>query len=153
VQTQPDRWLPPAYSNFNDLLTAALAKAIQDAPADLKSWKYGEQFPVVINHPIFGAIPGLAGMSAPGRHPQSGGGFTVKQVGRGFGPSERMTVDFSNLDASTFNLVQGESGQLFSPYYMDHWPAWYGGTTFTLAFSDGGVNQSKAHELTLEPGK
>lgn len=153
VQTQPDRWLPPAYSNFNDLLNAAVAKAIQDAPADLKSWKYGEQFPVVINHPIFGAIPGLAGMSAPGRHPQSGGGYTVKQVGRGFGPSERMTVDFSNLDASTFNLVQGESGQLFSPYYMDHWPAWYGGTTFTLAFSDGGVNQSKAHELTLEPGK
>ncbi len=94
---------------------------------DLKSWKYGEQFPLVINHPIFGAIPGLAGMSAPGRHPQAGSGFTVKQVGRGFGPSERMTVDFSNLDGSTFNVVQGESGQLFSPYYMDHWPAWYGG--------------------------
>ena len=64
-----------------------------------------------------------------------------------------MTVAFSNLDASTFNVVQGESGQLFSPYYMDHWPAWYGGTTFSLAFSDAGVNQSKAHELTLEPGK
>jgi penicillin G amidase len=153
VQNQPDRWLSPAYSNFNDLLNAAVAKAIQDAPADLKSWKYGEQFPLVINHPIFGAIPGLAGMSEPGRHPQSGSGYTVKQVGRGFGPSERMTVDFSNLDASTFNEVQGESGQLFSPYYMDHWPAWYGGTTFTLTFSDAGVNQSKAHALTLEPTK
>jgi penicillin amidase len=153
VQNQPDRWLSPAYSNFNDLLNAAVAKAIQDAPADLKSWKYGEQFPVVINHPIFGSVPGLASLGAPGRHPQSGSGFTVKQVGRGFGPSERMTVDFSNLDASTFNIVQGESGQLFSPYYMDHWPAWYGGTTFTLAFSDAGVDQSKAHELTLEPAK
>lgn len=153
VQNQPDRWLSPAYSNFNDLLSAAVAKAIQDAPADLKSWKYGEQFPLVINHPVLGVIPGLAGMSAPGRNPQSGSGFTVKQVGRGFGPSERMTVDFSNLDASTFNVVQGESGQIFSPYYMDHWPAWYGGTTFTLAFSDPGVSQSKAHEITLEPAK
>ena len=153
VQSQPDRWLPPGYSNFNDLLNAAVAKAIEDAPSDLKSWKYGEQFPVVINHPVFGAIPFMAGMSGPGRHPQSGGGYTVKQVGRGFGPSERMTVDFSNMDASTFNIVQGESGQLFSPYYMDQWPAWYGGTTFTLAYSDDAVQQSKAHELTLQPGK
>ena len=39
----------------------------------------------------------------------------VKQVGRGFGPSERMTVDFSSLDQSTFNIVGGESGQPFSP--------------------------------------
>ena len=153
VQEQPDRWLPPGYSSFNDLLTAAVEKAIVDAPADLKSWKYGEQFPVVINHPLFGAVPGLAGVAAPGRHPQSGGGYTVKQVGRGFGPSERMTVDFSNLDASTFNIVQGESGQLFSPYYLDQWPAWYGGSTFTLAYSDAAVRQTKAHELTLEPEK
>ena len=153
VQNQPDRWLSPAYNNFNDLLNAAVAEAIKDAPADLKSWKYGEQYPVVITHPIFSAIPGMAGMSAPGRHPQSGGGYTVKQVGRGFGPSERMTVDFSNLDASTFNVVQGESGQLFSPYYLDQWPAWYGGTTFTMAFSENAITQSRAHELVLEPAR
>ncbi|MGE5322212.1 MAG: penicillin acylase family protein, partial [Actinomycetota bacterium] len=153
VQNQPDRWLPPGYSNFNDLLNAAVQKAIEHAPSDLKSWKYGDEYPVVINHPIFGAIPILGPMAGPGRHPQSGGGFTVKQVGRTFGPSERMTVDFSNLDGSTFNLVQGESGQIFSPYYMDHWPAWYYGNTFTLAYSDSAVNQTRAHELTLEPGK
>jgi len=152
VQNQPDRWLAPNFTNFNDLLNAAVEKAVEDAPADLKSWKYGDQYPVVINHPLFGAIPGMAGLSGPGRHPQSGDGFTVKQVGRGFGPSERMTVDFSNLDASTFNVVQGESGQLFSPYYLDEWPAWYGGTTFALAYSSGAVHQNKAHELVLEPG-
>jgi penicillin amidase len=151
VQNQPDRWLPPGYSNFNDLLNAAVEKAVKEAPADLKSWKYGEEFPVIINHPLFSAIPGLRGLSAPGRHPQSGGGYTVKQVGRGFGPSERMTVDFSNLDASTFNLVIGESGQIFSPHYMDHWSAWYNNTTFNLAYSDGGVQSTKAHELTLKP--
>jgi penicillin amidase len=62
-----------------------------------------------------------------------------------------MTVDFSNLDASTFNIVIGESGQVFSPYYMDHWPAWYGNTTFTLAYSDTAVAGGKVHELRLEP--
>jgi penicillin G amidase len=156
VDKQPDRWLPPGYANFNDLLAAAVEKAVQDAPHDLKSWKYGEAYPVVINHPIFSGIPILHGhmsIAGPGSHPQSGGGYTVKQVGRGFGPSERMTVDFSNLDGSTFNIVLGESGQPFSPYYMDQWDAWYTNKTFTLAYSDGAVTNAKAHELRLEPQK
>ena len=156
VENQPARWLPPGYSNFNDLLTAAVEKALKDAPSDLKSWKYGEVYPVAIIHPVFSGLPILHGqmsVAGPGVHPQSGGGYTVKQVGRGFGPSERMTVDFSNLDSSTFNLVLGESGQPFSPHYMDHWDAWYNNTTFTLAFSDAAVQSAKAHELRLEPGK
>ncbi|HEU4415932.1 MAG TPA: penicillin acylase family protein, partial [Candidatus Angelobacter sp.] len=156
VRDQPARWLPPGYSNFNDLLTAAVDKALKDAPEDLKSWKYGEAYPVTISHPVFSGIPilhGHASIAGPGTHPQSGGGYTVKQVGRGFGPSERMTVDFSNLDASTFNIVQGESGQPFSAHYMDQWEAWYNNRTFTLAFSDSAVQSAKQHELTLEPGK
>jgi penicillin amidase len=153
LQEQPARWLPRGYSNFNDLLADAVDKAVKDAPADLKTWKYGEEYPVVINHPLFSALPFLRSASGPGRHPQSGSTFTVKQVGRGFGPSERMTVDFSNLDASTFNIVEGESGQLFSPHYMDHWDAWYNNKTFTLAFSEGAVKSAQVHELKLEPGK
>jgi penicillin amidase len=153
VQNQPARWLPAGYTSFNDVLTDAVNKALKDAPADLQLWKYGEVYPVVIDHPIFSAIPGLRSISGPGRHPQSGGGYTVKQVGRSFGPSERMTVDFSNLDASTFNIVIGESGQIFSPHYMDHWDAWYNNKTFSLAFSDTAVQSTKAHELTLEPAK
>jgi penicillin amidase len=154
VDKQPARWLPPGYANFNDLLTAAVEKAIKDAPANLSSWHYGDVYPVVIAHPIFGGLPILHGhmsIAGPGTHPQSGGGYTVKQVGRSFGPSERMTVDFSNLDASTFNIVLGESGQPFSPHYMDHWDAWYTNKTFTLAFSDSAITGAKQHELRLEP--
>ena len=154
VQNQPARWLPPGYASFDDLLTAAVEKAVKDAPADLQSWKYGEAYPVVISHPVFSGVPILHGhpsIAGPGTHAQSGGGYTVKQVGRGFGPSERMTVDFSNLDASTFNIVLGESGQPFSPHYMDHWDAWFNNKTFNLAFSDAAVQSTKAHELRLEP--
>jgi penicillin G amidase len=154
VVNQPARWLPPGYANFNDVLTTAVEKALKDAPADLKTWKYGEVYPVSISHPVFNGLPILHGhmsVAGPGTKPQSGGGYTVKQVGRGFGPSERMTVDFSNLDASTFNIVLGESGQPFSPHYMDHWDAWYNNKTFPLAFSDAGVQASKMHELRLEP--
>jgi len=153
VKDQPDRWLPPGTSNFNDLLTAAVETAVKNAPSDLGTWQYGQAFPVEINHPLLGIVPGLRAWAGPGRNPQSGGSYTVKQVGRTFGPSERMTVDFSNLDGSTFNIVTGESGQIYSPYYMDHWPAWYGNTTFTLAYTDAAVQEAKAHELTLAPGK
>src|SRR5579864_5287116 len=154
VANQPARWLPPGYANFNDVLTAAVEKTLKDAPADLKTWKYGEVYPVSISHPVFNGLPILHGhmsVAGPGTQPQSGGGYTVKQVGRGFGPSERMTVDFSNLDASTFNIVLGESGQPFSPHYTDHWDAWYNNKTFPLAFTDAGVQATKAHELRLEP--
>jgi penicillin G amidase len=153
VRAQPERWLPSGYASFDDLLTAAVENAVNDGPQNLKSWQYGKAFPVEINHPLFKAIPVLRSFSGPGRNSQSGGTYTVKQVGRTFGPSERMTVDFANLDASTFNIVIGESGQIFSPYYMDQWPAWYGNTTFTLAYSDPAVQGAKTHELTLQPAK
>ena len=151
VANQPERWLPAGYKDFNELLTDAVADGISSAPADLNSWKYGTAFPIEINHALLGAIPVLNRWSGPGVRPQSGGGMTVKQVGRRFGPSERMTVDFSNLDNSHFNIVIGESGQFLSPYYMDQWDAWYNNKTFSLAFSDGAVQSNKTHELRLEP--
>jgi len=150
VRNQPARWLPAGFASFNDLLAAAVDDALANAPSDLKTWKYGEQYPVEINHPLFGAVPFLRGMTGPGVHPQSGGGYTVKQVGRRFGPSERMTVDFSSLDNSHFNIVAGESGQPFSPYFMDQWNAWYNNKTFTMPFSGQAVKAAQSHVLRLE---
>lgn len=151
VQNQPDHWLPPGYSNFNELLTAAVEKAASNGPDDLPTWKYGKEFPIEITHPVLGVIPILGRWTAPGKLPQSGGTYTVKQVGRRFGPSERMTVDFSDLDHSHFNIVLGESGQFLSPYYLDQWDAWYHNTTFTLPYSDEAVSAARQHELKLQP--
>ncbi len=150
---RPARWLPPSFSSYDDLLTAAVEAAItsRDAPQDLASWSWGKRSPVTIEHPIFGNVPVLRRWSGPGTRPQSGGRYTVKQVGRDFGPSERMTVDLSSLDDSTFNIVTGQSGHILSPHYMDQWPAWYQGRTFKLPFSPEAVQKSKAHELLLKP--
>lgn len=153
MQNQPERWLPAGYANFNELLTAAVDWAASQGPSDLSSWKYGKRFPLEINHPVLGSIPILNHFTGPGQQPQSGGTYTVKQVGRTFGPSERMTVDFSHLDSSHFNIVLGESGQFLSPYYMDQWDAWYNNKTFTMAYSDEAVLAAKSHELKLEPEK
>ena len=92
-----------------------------------------------------------ARFTGPGLHPLSGSNYTVKAVGREFGPSERATWNFANFDESTLNLVTGESGIFLSRYYMDQWPAWYGGTTFPFPFSHAAVEQHRAHEMTLAP--
>ncbi|HLX73931.1 MAG TPA: penicillin acylase family protein, partial [Terriglobales bacterium] len=151
---EPQRWLP-AKKDYNQLLAGAVEAALQrpDVPANLADWQWGELNPVEINHPIFGAIPILRRWAGPGRQPQSGDSYTVKAVGRHFGPSERTTVDLANLDDSTLNIVTGQSGNLFSPYYMDQWPAWFSGSTFRLPFSAQAVAAARAHQLVLQPEK
>jgi penicillin amidase len=151
VRHQAPHWLPPGFTGWTQLLVAAVEEAVKDdsAPPRLAGWRWGTRFPVVIEHPVFRSIPLLGSWAAPGTREQSGGGTTVKQVGRDFGPSQRMTVDFSNLDRSTLNLVTGQSGHLLSPHYMDQWAAWYEGTTFPLPFSNEAVERSRTHRLVL----
>jgi penicillin amidase len=153
VSHRLQRWLPAGHASYDDVLTAAVQKTVEspDAPKELKDWKWGKQYPIEIQHPVLGQMPMLRWFSGTGKHSQSGSGSTVKQVGAGFGPSERMTVDFSNLDHSTLNIVVGQSGHLLSPHYKDQFAAWYGNTTFLLPFSDTAVNAAAEHTLTLQP--
>jgi penicillin amidase len=153
LSTQPRRWLPSGYASYDELLAAALEKAIAEngMPADLNAWRWGKMHSLEIQHPILGRIPILRRWTGPGVQPQAGDRFTVKAAGRDFGPSERTTLDFSNLDQSTLNVVTGQSGVLFSPYYMDQWEAWYTGKTFRLPFSAGAVAANRAHQLVLRP--
>jgi penicillin amidase len=152
---QPARWLPPGYSDYGSLLTAAVENAVKQAgvPADLGQWKWGKNNPVDIEHPVLGQLPLIGRFTGPGLHPLSGSTYTVKAGAREFGPSERLTWNFANFDESTLNLVTGESGIFLSPYYMDQWAAWYGGSTFVFPFSPAAVARHRAHEMTLEPGK
>ncbi len=153
LQQQPKRWLPEAYNSYDALLTAAVEAAVNDSatPSDLNSLNWGKENPLEIQHPILGKIPILRRWSGPGIQPQSGSGFTVKAVSRTHGPSERMTVDLSNFDQSTLNIVTGEAGHFLSPYYMDQWKAWYEGSTFQWAFSRSAVKKTTQHQLVLEP--
>ena len=155
IRKQSKAWLPTNFSSYDDLLSAAIEKAITapGVPGDLSKWKWGEFVALEMKHPLFGRIPIFERWAGPGHSPQSGNGNTVKQVGTDFGPSERLTVDFSNLDATNLNIVTGESGNILSPYFMDHWKAWYGGTTFPLPFSPTAIDSNKSHSLELMPKK
>jgi penicillin amidase len=152
---QPKRWLPEKYSNYDELLTAAVEAAVNapEAPKDLAQWHWGSVNAVDIEHPVLGKIPLLQRWTAPGLQEQSGSGYTVKAVTRNHGPSERFTANLADLDQSTLNTVTGQGGSFLSPYYMDQWKAWYEGYTFALPFTSQAVDASKAHRLVLEPAR
>ncbi len=153
LSKQPTRWLPAGYADYGALLTAAVENALKQpgVPSDLAKWTWGENYPVEIEHPVLSKLPLIGGFTGPGRHPLSGSTYTVKAVGRNFGPSERATWNFANFDESSLNLVTGESGVFLSPHYMDQWRAWYGGSTFLFPFSESALAQHRTHEMTLAP--
>ncbi len=147
------QWLPKDYKNWDALLTAAVRKGMRDgnAPADLDQWTYGSWHVVDIEHPLAALLPFETRIAGTGPQPQSGDGTTVKQVGRALGPSQRFTMDWSNIDASTENIVMGESGNPLSPYFRDQWNDWYNGTTFALPFTPAAVAAQTRHTLRLLP--
>jgi penicillin amidase len=153
VTHTPPQWLAPGYSNWDEMLTAILTQGLsaEHAPADLKTWPYGAMRKIDLEHPLFGMLPWFKRWTGTGAQPLSGDATTVKQMNGMLGPSQRLTVDWSNLDRSTENIVFGQSGNPLSPWYGDQWPFWYGGATFALPFSDQAVADGAKHTLRLTP--
>ena len=153
----PARWLPNKDAKWDDLLAAAVDKALSEsnAPQDLNQWTYGKLHTVDIEHPVFSISPLLENVlgvrTGTGPQPQSGNTTTVKQVNRTFGPSERLTVDFSDFDHTTLNIVLGESGNPLSPWFMDQFPAWYHNAAGTRPYTPAAVQSATTHTLTLTP--
>jgi penicillin amidase len=146
-------WLPPGYKTWDALLTDAVRIAMDKgkAPSDVSRWTYGSWHVVDLEHPLAGLLPIIGRIAGTGTQPQSGDTTTVKQVGRDFGPSQRFTADWGNLDGSTENIVLGESSNPYSTYYRDQWNDWYGGTTFVLPFTQSAVAAQSRHTLRLLP--
>lgn len=153
LQHTPARWLPRAYANWDDFLTAALERGLKldQAPANLASWSYGAIHPVDIAHPVFGShspISTLLGVATgSGLHPNGGDGTTIKQTGLHFGPSERFTADMSNAENTQANITTGESGNPASPWFLDQFLPWLNGTTFRLPLE----HAAAVHSLRLVP--
>jgi len=152
MHSNPD-WLPSAYKDWDSFLTDVVRRAIKDndAPADISKWTYGNWHVVDIEHPLSVFLPFIGRIAGTGKQPLSGDTITVKQVGETFGPSQRFTMDWSNIDGSTENIVLGESGNPYSPYYRDQWDDYYHGRTFALPFTPAAVTANAQHTLHLLP--
>lgn len=146
-------WLPKNYRDWDVLLTDAVSKGMDKggAPHDLKTWIYGSWHVIDLQHPLFRFLPWFKSWTETGSYPLSGDHSTVKASGHDFGASQRFTMDWSDIDGSTENIVMGESGNPLSPYYKDHWTAWLQGTTFALPYTENAVQAATAHTLRLTP--
>jgi len=146
-------WLPPGYKNWDAVLAEAVRRGMHrgGAPSDVTKWAYGDWHVVDIEHPLSAFLPLIGRIAGTGRLPLSGDTTTVKQVSTTLGPSQRFTMDWSNIDGSTENIVLGESGNPYSAYYRDQWNDWYSGTTFTMPFSAAAVAANTKHTLQLLP--
>jgi penicillin amidase len=146
-------WLPPGYKDWDALLTEAVRKGMEKgkAPGDVTLWTYGSWHVVDIEHPLAVYLPLVGRVAGTGPQPLSGDTTTVKQVGRDFGPSQRFTMDWNNIDGSTEDIVLGESGDPLSPYFRDQWADYYGGTTFGFPFTAAAVAAQTRHTLRLLP--
>ena len=151
ITHNPSGWLPSGYASWDDFLAAVVKEGLHSAPLMLKTWHYGDAHPIDVRHPLYGNIPWVRKWTGTGWHPHGGDTTTVDAAGHTFGPSQRFTIDWSNPDAATENLMMGESGDPLSQYYNDQWTYWYSGKTFTLPFSDAAVQAQTAHTLLLLP--
>jgi penicillin G amidase len=150
-------WLPPGYKSWDAVLAEAVRRGMEKnrdhpaAPGDVSRWTYGSWHVVDIEHPLSTFLPVVGRMAGTGAQPLSGDTTTVKQVGRAFGPSQRFTMDWSNIDASTESVVLGESGNPYSAYFRDQWNGYFAGTTFALPFTPAAVGSQTRHTLRLVP--
>jgi penicillin G amidase len=153
VEKAPPEWLPAKYKSWDDLIAAAVHQGMIDhhAPASLRNWTYGSQHVIDVRHPLYGMLPFFRRWTSTGPHQLWGDETTLNHVRGLLGASQRLTVDWSNVDGSTENIVMGESGDPLSPYFLDQFPSWYSGKTFPMPFTEAAVTASTTHTLRLVP--
>jgi penicillin amidase len=152
MHASPD-WLPPGYKDWDSFLTDAVRRGMKTgkAPSDVSTWNYGSWHVIDLEHPLSTFVPFIGRIAGTGPQPLSGDTTTIKQVGRAFGPSQRFTMDWSNIDGSTEDIVLGESGNPYSPYFRDQWDDYYNGRTFAMPFTPAAVSTNTRHILRLLP--
>ncbi len=153
VEKAPSEWLPAKYKSWDDLIAAAVHQGMIDhhAPASLRNWTYGSQHVIDVRHPLYGMLPFFRSWTSTGPHQLWGDETTLNHVRGLLGASQRLTVDWSNVDGSSENIVMGESGDPLSPYFLDQFPSWYSGKTFPMPFTEAAVTASTTHTLRLVP--
>ncbi|MCI0347397.1 MAG: penicillin acylase family protein, partial [Chloroflexi bacterium] len=67
------------------------------------------------------------------------------------GPSYRLVIDMSDLDAARIVITTGQSGNPFDGHYGDLVDDWLAGETVALPFTEGAVQAAATSTFTLRP--
>ena len=136
LNTRPTGWV--GQDNWDKWIMECLDEALNLGRSHLgtpvSKWRWGQVLQWKFDHPVGKQLPLVDSLFDIGPVEMSGSGTTVKQTKAKLGPSERMVVNFGDLDKSVQNLVVGESGFVASGHYKDQWLAYYTGTSFPMQF-------------------
>jgi penicillin amidase len=149
----------------DEVLAAALADAhaevvdrFGDDPAD---WRWGEMHRLTLTHATFGTsgIGPVEALFNRGPLEVSGGSGIVNANGwnaaEGYEvnwvPSMRYLVDASDMDASRWIHLTGQSGRPFHGHYTDQAELWRDGETIPLPFGAQAVEAAAENTLVLTP--
>jgi len=126
------------------------ARALDDATKDLTgrlgtdmtTWRWGGLHTITFEHQLSVAKP-LNLLFDIGPLPRAGDGYSVNQAAYRLAKpftlrnhaSERMIVDFGDLDASLSVIPTGQSGQPFSRHWGDQTPLWASGQLHPMGFT------------------
>jgi penicillin amidase len=155
IETQPARWLPEQFPDWNALLIAALDRGMKDAeaPGDLQDWSWGSWHKLDLEHPVFGTNPwlrALLGIAGTGAQPMPGSGLTVRASNGKHSASMRFIADLASPAKDSLSLPMGESGNPASAWFMDGWTTWYRGERENLPFG-GSASGAAPHRIVLTP--
>jgi len=156
----------PAKESCDDMISAALVKALADARErtgnnDMTTWRWGEMHYAHSDHNPFTHVGGLSDLFDISI-PNSGDGFTVNVARhkiaddthpwRQFhGPSLRAIYDLSNLDNSRWIHSTGESGNALSEFYGNFTEMWRNVEDLPMTMDKAAIMAGAAGTLTLQP--
>jgi penicillin amidase len=149
----------------DDVLVIAMAQAHAELTellgSDASAWRWGEIHTLTLRHASFGSS-GIAPIEAlfnRGPLETAGGadivnsnswdarfGYEVDWV-----PSMRMLLDLSDLDASRWIHLTGQSGRPFNAHYVDQAERWRDGGYAPLVSSPEATAAQAIRLLTLQP--
>jgi penicillin amidase len=155
LRERPARWLPPGYSNYDELLIASADQACgileeNTHSKDTSTWRMGKLNALTMNHPL-GQAGILHRLLSVGPLEQSGSPYAPKAMTHTHGPAMRFVADLSNWDNSLMEINSGESGQYGSRHYKDQFPEWFAERGIASPFSDAAEQKARVHRLTLVP--
>jgi penicillin amidase len=153
---RPAKWLPPAYKNYDELLTAAADQAVeqlakQSGSEKTEDWAWKRFNSLDMFHPL-GHAGVLKWFLSITDKPQSGTSYSVRAPTKTHGPAMRFVANPGDWDNSILLIPAGQSGQLGSSHYSDQFSYWYEGKPIFAPFSGAAEARARKHTLTLKPG-
>ncbi len=147
----------------DEMMAAAMADATAELTKELgedqAAWRWGDLHQLELTNATFGSsgVAPLEALFNRGPFDTAGGEGIVNATGwnpaDGYGvdwvPSMRMVVDLSDLDASRWVQLTGQSGHVFDPHYTDQFEAWVNGDTYPWPFSPQSTRDSSVDTLLL----